>query len=153
MKVSKTTSRQARRIHRWLVPIAAAPLLITAGTGSLYSLLLEQNIDAFWLLKLHTGQFGWLNLQPVYPILLGALTIVVTVSGLTMLLRPARTTGNSISPRPPTPRKCSRKSHCHGMARGWDGRWHRPLNRNSGHREQQPGTPAPHRCNADRHRA
>ena len=91
MKASKTTSRQARRVHRWLVPIAAAPLLITAGTGSLYSLLLEQNIDAFWLLKLHTGQFGWLNLQPVYPILLGTLTIVVTVSGLTMLLRPART--------------------------------------------------------------
>ena len=56
MRPSGTTSRQARRIHRWLVPIAAAPLLITAGTGSLYSLLLEQNIDAFWLLKLHTGQ-------------------------------------------------------------------------------------------------
>ena len=93
MKVTKTNSRQARRIHRWLVPIAAAPLLITAGTGSLYSLLLEQNIDAFWLLKLHTGQFGWLNLQPVYPILLGMLTIVVTVSGLTMMLRPARTKG------------------------------------------------------------
>ena len=74
MKVSKTSSRQARRIHRWLVPIAAAPLLITAGTGSLYSLLLEKNIDAFWLLKLHTGQFGWLNLQPVYPILLGGIT-------------------------------------------------------------------------------
>ena len=29
MKVSKTSSRQARRIHRWLVPIAAAPLLFT----------------------------------------------------------------------------------------------------------------------------
>ena len=100
MKASRTTSRQARRIHRWLVPIAAAPLLITAGTGSLYSLLLEQNIDAFWLLKLHTGQFGWLNLQPVYPILLGTLTIVVTVSGLTMLLRPARTTGVEITPMP-----------------------------------------------------
>ena len=94
MKATKTNRRQARRIHRWLVPITATPLLITAGTGSLYSLLLEQNIDAFWLLKLHTGQFGWLNLQPVYPILLGTLTIVVTVSGLTMLLRPARTTGN-----------------------------------------------------------
>ena len=94
MKGSGATSRQARRIHRWLVPIATAPLLITAVTGCLYSLLLEQNIDAFWLLKLHTGQFGWLNLQPVYPILLGGLTIVVTVSGLTMLLRPARTTGS-----------------------------------------------------------
>ena len=91
MKASRKTSRQARRIHRWLVPVAAAPLLITAGTGSLYSLLLEQNIDAFWLLKLHTGQFGGLNLQPAYPILLGALSIVVTVSGLTMLLRPTRT--------------------------------------------------------------
>ena len=90
MKPSIKTSRRARRIHRWLVPIAAAPLLITAGTGSLYSLLLEKNIDAFWLLKLHTGQFGWINLQPVYPILLGALTIVVTASGLAMLLKPQR---------------------------------------------------------------
>jgi hypothetical protein len=53
-------------------------------------LLLERNIDAFWLLKLHTGQFGWLNLQPFYPILLGVLTIVVTVSGLAMLLTPSR---------------------------------------------------------------
>ena len=90
MKAARTTSRQARRIHRWPVPIAAAPLLITAGTGSLYTLLLELNIDAFWLLKLHTGQFGWLNLQPVYSILLGVLTIILTVSGLTMLLKPSR---------------------------------------------------------------
>ena len=90
MKTTAKTSRQARRIHRWLVPLAALPLLITASTGSLYSLLLEQGVDAFWLLKLHTGSFGWLNLQPVYPILLGGLTIVVTVSGVTMLLRPSR---------------------------------------------------------------
>ena len=90
MKAARTTSRQARRIHRWLVPIAAAPLLITAGTGSLYNLLLQLNIDAFWLLKLHTGQFGWINLQPIYPILLGVLTMVVTVSGLTVLLKPSR---------------------------------------------------------------
>ncbi len=90
MKPAVHSQRQARRIHRWLVPLAAAPLLITASTGSLYSLLLERNIDAFWLLKLHTGQFGWLNLQPFYPILLGVLTIVVTVSGLAMLLTPSR---------------------------------------------------------------
>ena len=70
--------------------MAALPLLITAGTGSLYSLLLEQEIDAFWLLKIHTGNFGVLNLQPVYPMLLGALTVIVTVSGAVMLLRPAR---------------------------------------------------------------
>ena len=72
------------------MPIAAVPLLITAGTGSLYSLLLEQDIDAFWLLKIHTGNFGVLNLQPVYPVLLGGLTVIVTVSGAAMLLKPSR---------------------------------------------------------------
>ena len=49
--------------------------------------LLEMNIDAFWLLKLHTGSFGVVNLQPAYPLLLGTLTIVVTVSGLLLLFR------------------------------------------------------------------
>ena len=88
MNRSYTTQRQARRLHRWLVPIAAAPLLLTAVSGSLYSLLLEQGIDAFWLLKIHTGRFGWLNLQPAYPLLLGALTIIVTASGVAMLLKP-----------------------------------------------------------------
>jgi len=83
-------SRRARKVHRWLVPIAVLPLLITAGTGSLYSLLLEQGIDAFWLLKIHTGNFGVLNLQPVYPVLLGGLTVIVTVSGAAMLLKPSR---------------------------------------------------------------
>ena len=83
-------SRRARRIHRWLVPIAAVPLLITAGTGSLYSLLLERDIDAFWLLKIHTGNLGVLNLQPFYPMLLGGLTVVVTVSGAAMLFKPSR---------------------------------------------------------------
>ena len=83
--------RQARRLHRWVVPIAAAPLLITAATGSLYSLLLEQDIDAFWLLKIHTGDFGPINLQPIYSVILGVLTVVVTVSGLVLLIRtPAR---------------------------------------------------------------
>ena len=50
----------------------------------------QQEIDAFWLLKIHTGNFGVLNLQPVYPMLLGALTVIVTVSGAAMLLRPSR---------------------------------------------------------------
>ena len=83
-------SRRARKVHRWLVPIAVVPLLITASTGSLYSLLLEQGIDAFWLLKIHTGNFGVLNLQPVYPMLLGGLTVIVTISGAAMLLKPSR---------------------------------------------------------------
>ena len=91
MQPNRNQQRQARRLHRWLVPFAAAPLLLTAGTGSLYSLLLEQDIDAFWLLKIHTGDFGPFNLQPIYSVILGVLTVVVTVSGLVLLIRtPAR---------------------------------------------------------------
>ncbi|QBE68595.1 hypothetical protein SynWH8101_1007 [Synechococcus sp. WH 8101] len=81
----KPVSR-ARRLHRLLVPLAAAPLLLTAASGSLYSLLLEQGVDAFWLLKIHTGRFGPVNLQPYYSILLGLATLVVIVSGVVLLL-------------------------------------------------------------------
>lgn len=75
-----------RQLHRWIVPIAAAPLLLTAATGSLYSLLLEQGIDAFWLIQIHSGRFGPLNLQPYYSALLGVFTLVVIVSGVGLLL-------------------------------------------------------------------
>lgn len=78
--------KRCRRTHRFVVPIAAAPLLLTAASGSLYSLLLERGIDAFWLLKIHTGRFGPINLQPYDSLLLGALTLVVIASGLSMLL-------------------------------------------------------------------
>ncbi|MCP9939947.1 MULTISPECIES: hypothetical protein [unclassified Synechococcus] len=79
-----------RNLHRFLVPIAAIPLLITAASGSIYSLLLERGIDAFWLLKIHAGKFGPINLQPYYSILLGILTLVLVVSGLQLLRQPRR---------------------------------------------------------------
>ena len=52
-----------------------------AATGSLYSLLLERGIDAFWLLKIHAGRFGPLNLQPYDSGLLGLFTLVVGEHG------------------------------------------------------------------------
>lgn len=82
----RTLSVRFRRAHRLVVPLAAAPLLLTAASGSLYSLLLERGIDAFWLLKIHTGKFGPINLQPYYSLLLGVLTLVVIISGLALLL-------------------------------------------------------------------
>ncbi len=80
----RALSIRFRRAHRFVVPIAAAPLLLTAASGSLYSLLLERGIDAFWLLKIHTGKFGPINLQPYYSLLLGVLTLVVIASGVAM---------------------------------------------------------------------
>ena len=82
-----------RTLHRVVVPVAAAPLLLTAASGSLYSLLLERGIDAFWLIKIHTGRFGPINLQPYYSVLLGVLTLVVIASGATLLLPRGRAPG------------------------------------------------------------
>jgi hypothetical protein len=91
MPMPRALNARFRRAHRVVVPLAAAPLLLTAASGSLYSLLLEQGIDAFWLVKIHTGRFGPINLQPYYSLLLGVLTLVVIVSGIAMLLSSSRT--------------------------------------------------------------
>lgn len=91
MPMPRAINARFRRAHRVVVPLAAAPLLLTAASGSLYSLLLERGIDAFWLIKIHTGRFGPINLQPYYSLLLGVLTLVVIVSGIAMLLSSSRT--------------------------------------------------------------
>jgi hypothetical protein len=81
-----TLPRRSRRLHRLLVPIAALPLALTALSGAIYGTVLSFNIDAPWLLRFHTGNFGWLNLQPIYSPLIGILTLVVIASGVALLL-------------------------------------------------------------------
>ncbi len=75
-----------RRVHRGLVPLAAVPLLLTALSGSLYGALSARGIEAFWLMKLHTGNFGAVNLQPYYSTVLGVLTLFIAFSGIGLLL-------------------------------------------------------------------
>lgn len=86
-----------RRVHRSLVPIAALPLLVTALSGSLYGALSARDIEAFWLIKLHTGNFGAINLQPYYSTVLGLLTLFVAGSGIGLLL------GRRSGSKPATP--------------------------------------------------
>jgi len=71
-----------RRIHRLLVPICALPLILASLSGSLYGTLIEKDIEVTWLLKMHTGNFGLLNLQPYYSTILGLLTVVLVLSGI-----------------------------------------------------------------------
>lgn len=82
--------RRSRKLHRLLVPIAAAPLALTSLSGAIYGTILYYNIDAPWLLRLHTGNFGVINLQPYYSPLIGILTLVLVISGLSLLLRSGR---------------------------------------------------------------
>ena len=91
----KHLNRRSRKLHRLVVPIAAIPLALTSMSGAIYGTVLAMNIDAPWLLRLHTGNFGVINLQPIYSPLIGVLTLVLIASGIALLVG-ARRTPNSI---------------------------------------------------------
>lgn len=73
-----------RQLHKALVPFMALPLLLTLLTGTLFQFAAasDRANDFLWLLDLHKGKFGQINLEFVYPILnaLGLLTSVITGS-------------------------------------------------------------------------
>jgi hypothetical protein len=95
--MSRPLHRHSRRLHRLVVPIAAVPLALTALSGALYGSLLETSLDTSWLLRLHTGNFGLVNLQPIYSPLIGIGTLVLVASGVSLLLTRRR----AVEPTPP----------------------------------------------------
>ena len=81
----KNLKHNKRKIHRKVAAMSAIPLLITIISGTLYSFLQPLGIDAFWLIKWHTGNFGIINLQPFYSIFLGIASIIAIISGVKLL--------------------------------------------------------------------
>ena len=77
----KKLNTNQRKIHRKITAISAIPLLITILSGTIYSFLQPLGVDAFWLLKWHTGNFGIINLLPFYSIFLGLASIISIISG------------------------------------------------------------------------
>ena len=85
MAVYKKITRQ---IHRALAPLLALPLVVTVVTGSLYQIArLNDNLDYYWLIQIHKGQWGPLNLQAVYPFLNGLGLLVMVATGLSLWLQ------------------------------------------------------------------
>ena len=74
-----------RKIHRKITAISAIPLLITVISGTAFSILQPLGVDAFWLIKWHTGNFGIFNLQPFYSIFLGISSIISVITGVKLL--------------------------------------------------------------------
>ena len=72
---------KSKKIHRRLTLIAVFPLFITVISGSLYSLFQYFGLDFFWLMRIHTGNFYFINLQPLYSPFIGLLTIAAIISG------------------------------------------------------------------------
>lgn len=78
----------ARQIHRALAPILALPLVVTVVTGSLYQIArLNDNFDYYWLIQIHKGQWGPLDLQAVYPFLNGLGLLLMVATGLSLWLQ------------------------------------------------------------------
>ncbi len=79
MKIYQTRLRQ---LHRILAPIMLLPILLTLITGSLYQMaeMADKQAEFHWLLDVHKGEFGLLNLEIIYPFLnaLGLLTLAIT---------------------------------------------------------------------------
>jgi len=80
--MSVLIKRYTRQLHRALAPIMLFPLLLTLTTGLLFqvAVLNGKETDFLWLLALHRGKFGSINLEIVYVFLnaIGLLFLVVT---------------------------------------------------------------------------
>ena len=86
----KKINTNKRKLDRKITAISAIPLLITILSGTIYSILQPLGVDAFWLIKWHTGNFGIINLQPFYSIFLGIASIISIISGLRLLQKKLR---------------------------------------------------------------
>ena len=78
---------KTKKLHRSLTLIAVLPLFITVVSGSLYSLFQYFGLDFFWLMRIHTGNFFFINLQPLYTPVVGILTFGAIISGLLLFPR------------------------------------------------------------------
>ncbi|WP_224408809.1 PepSY domain-containing protein [Oscillatoria salina] len=80
--MSSSLKRYVRQLHRNLAPIMLLPLLLSLTTGVLFQLavIAGKESDFIWLLALHRGNFGSINLENVYTFLnaLGLLFLIVT---------------------------------------------------------------------------
>lgn len=95
-----TQKFKIRQLHRAIAPIMLLPILLTLITGSVYQALDSQGKgEAFdWLLALHKGHFGALNLELVYPYLNALGLLVLAITGISMWSQLRRRSDRSSEP-------------------------------------------------------
>jgi hypothetical protein len=76
-----------RQIHRTMSVIMFLPILLTLITGVIYQIgdLSEQPNE--WMLDLHKGNFGIINLEKIYPFLNATGLLFLAITGLSLWLR------------------------------------------------------------------
>ncbi|TVQ20237.1 MAG: PepSY domain-containing protein [Leptolyngbya sp. DLM2.Bin15] len=80
---------RVRQLHRWFAPVMALPLLLTLLTGMGFQIAMSTGNTSglLWLLEVHRGKFGAVDLTLVYPFLNGLGLLTLLVSGVLMWLQ------------------------------------------------------------------
>lgn len=78
-----------RQLHRKLAPIFLLPFVLTLITGSLFQVAaVTGNAKEFsWLLELHRGKFGRINLEIIYPFFNAFGLLLLATTGIIMWLQ------------------------------------------------------------------
>lgn len=78
-----------RQLHRAIAPLMCIPLLLTLITGMFFQIAAArgQSDQFLWLLDLHRGKFGQLNLEMVYPYLNALGLLLLMITGIIMWLK------------------------------------------------------------------
>lgn len=78
-----------RYLHYIVAPIMFLPIFLTAITGSLFQIavITGKSEDFLWLLELHRGKFGSVNLELIYPLVNAFGVLFLAITGITIWLR------------------------------------------------------------------
>ena len=78
-----------RYLHYIVAPIMFLPIFLTAITGSLFQIavITGKSEDFLWLLELHRGKFGSINLELIYPLVNAFGVLFLAITGITIWLR------------------------------------------------------------------
>jgi len=78
-----------RHFHYIIAPIMFLPIFLTAITGSLFqvAVITGKSTDYLWLLDLHRGKFGSINLELIYPLINAFGVLFLAITGIVMWLQ------------------------------------------------------------------
>jgi hypothetical protein len=75
-----------RKLHSQFAPLMVLPLFLTLITGSLFQIaeITDHTSEFYWLLDVHKGKFGRLNLEMIYPFLNSFGLLILAITGISM---------------------------------------------------------------------
>ena len=88
VQTTKRNLQKFKKLHAFVAPIVIVPIILTLFTGSIYQIfdLAGNGGSVNWLLDIHKGHFGPINLEVIYPFLNALGLLFMAVTGGTMWL-------------------------------------------------------------------